>query len=788
MLTNYFKTAWRSLRKDKRSTLLNLVGLSTGLACAIIIFMWVMDELKTDKFFKNDSRLYQVMENRVQADGIWTAPSTSGLMADAMIKDFPEVEYTTNIVPATNVSIWINKENAIRADGKYAGKDFFKVFSYDVINGSTDKALTDKSSIVLSDDLAKKLFGTTNVINKTVSFQDNQQYRISGIFKKPGIHASDQFDFVLPVAVFADANQFYKEWGNTFNSTYLLLKPITDIAQFNHKIANYVKQKTNNQITYRTPFVVRYSDIYLHGHYENGIQSGGRIDYVHLFSIIAIFILLIACINFMNLSTAKASVRAKEVGIRKVIGANRQTLILQYFGESILTAFASLLIACLLVFISLPTFNNITAKHLNLFHTDTNLIFSIFAITLLTGFLSGMYPALYLSGFKPALVLKGKLINGISELLVRKALVVFQFTLSIILIVGVLVVYNQIRFIQTKNLGYNRDHIITFNKEGKLAEGAGQETFLAEVRKIPGVIQASSIGHHLTGHDNGTNGVDWAGKDPNDKTEFENVPVDYGMLQTLGISLKEGRDFSPAFSSDTSKIIFNEVAIEYMGMKDPIGKTVKLWDQQMQIVGVVKDFNFQSLHEKIKPLFIRLSPNSTYRFMAKIQAGKETAAIEKLQQLYKQFNPDFSFEYTFLDSNYQAMYAAENIISVLSKYFAVMAILISCLGLFGLAAFTAEKRRKEIGIRKVIGASITNITIMLSGEFLKLVLFALLLAFPLAWWALSKWLQSFAYRASINWWVFVITGFTAIAIALLTVMFQAIKAGIANPVRSLRTE
>jgi len=400
MFANYLKTAWRTLLKDKRSTLLNLVGLSTGLACAILIFMWVTDELKMDKFFKNDSTLYQVMENRVQADGIWTAPSTSGLMADAMKKDLPQVEYAVNTVPEKNVSIWINKEDAIRVDGKYAGKDFFKVFSYDIINGSADKALTDKSSIVISDELARKLFGTTNVINKTIGFQDNQQYRISGIFKKPGIHASDQFDFVLPVTVFSDANKWYHDWGNTFNTTYLLLNPNTDIAQFNRKIADYVKQKTNNQITYRTPFVTRYSDIYLHGQYENGILSGGRIDYVHLFSIIAIFILLIACINFMNLSTAKASVRAKEAGIRKVVGAGRQTLILQYFGESTIMAFASLLIACLMVFISLPAFNNLTAKHLDLFHPDANLKLSVFAITLLTGFLSGIYPALYLSGFK----------------------------------------------------------------------------------------------------------------------------------------------------------------------------------------------------------------------------------------------------------------------------------------------------------------------------------------------------------------------------------------------------
>jgi len=789
MIKNYLKVAWRNLIKDRRFAYLNLIGLSTGLACALLIYVWVQDELRIDKFHKNDATLFQVLENRVQASGIWTAKSSPVPMPEALKKDMPEVEYAAYVSPVRQSTLSVKDDVGIKTKGKYADKDFFNMFSFDLMQGNPNQVLADPTAIVLSDVIATKLFGTTeNVIGKTVDFQHEQKFVVSGVFKAPDQHSSEQFDFVLPVRMLKMIKENADEWGNTGYYTFITLKPGTNIDKFNAKIANYIKLKTNNEITYRTPFIQRYSENYLYGRFENGIQVGGRIDYVRLFSIIAIFILVIACINFMNLSTAKAAGRAKEVGIKKAMGAGRGVLMLQYLGESMVMAFASLLLAILFVFLLLPVFNNITGKHLSLFHFDTALILSGLGITFFTGLVAGSYPAFHLSGFKPAAVLKGKINGSVGELLIRKGLMVFQFSLSIVLIVAVLVVYRQISFIQTKNLGYDRDHVITFAKEGKLSRNEVSERFLAEVKDIPGVKIASGMGHGLTGHSSGTSDVVWEGKDLKDATEFEVVDVNYDLLKTLDIKIKEGRDFSRDFGADSSMIIFNEAAIKFMGMKDPVGKSVKLWGKDMRIGGVVKDFHFESLHEEVKPLFFVLSPEDANRFMIKVETGREKAVIARLQEMYLQMNPGFSFDYKFLDERYQTLYAAENQISRLSRYFAGLAILISCLGLFGLAAFTAQRRNKEIGIRKVLGATVGTIVMMLSKDFLRLVMIAMLIAFPVAWWATTQWLKGFAYSIRIDAGIFVVAGISIILLTFLTISFQSVKAALANPVKSLKSE
>jgi putative ABC transport system permease protein len=800
MFKSFFISTWRNLAKDRRFTLLNLLGLSTGLACTLLIYLWVNDELQMDKFHQNDTRLYQVMENRVQGPNIWTAQSAPAPEADALAKEMPEVQYAVATVGPENVTLSVGNgaaaapasatpEKDLKSNGLYAGADFFHVFSYGLTQGSPDQVLADKSSIVLSDLLARRLFGTTeNLIGKTVVLQHDQPYTISGIFTSPGIHSSEQFDFVLPILGQKDAQDNRTDWGSTFCHTYLVLKPGASVAQFNAKIAGLIIRKTNNETKYRTPFVQRYSDIYLHGRYEAGVQTGGRIDYVRLFSLIALFILVIACINFMNLSTAKAAGRAKEVGIKKVVGAGRGTLIIQFLGESIGMAFASLALAICWVGVALPSFNNITGKQLSLHHLNTGFVLSALGISLFTGLVAGSYPALYLSGFKPIRVLKGKLRTAAGEVLVRKGLVVFQFTLSIILIIAVEVVYRQINYIQTKPLGYDRSHVLSIDKEGRLADAQQQQTFLAEARRIPGVISASTLSHTLTGHNGGTYDVVWPGKDPNDRTEFEVVRGDLDMIKTLGMTIKGGRDFSSAYPSDSSGIIFNEAAIRFMGLKDPVGQRVTMWDQPVKIVGVVGDFHFQSLHEKVKPLLILLRPQWTNRFVIKLAAEREKTAIAGLEQLYRQFNPGWSFGYSFMDESYQALYVSENRVSVLSRCFAGLAILISCLGLFGLAAFTAQRRNKEIGIRKVLGASVGGVVLLLSREFLRLVLVAMLISFPLAWWATSQWLKTFAYRIDIGVGIFTAAGAFIILITILTISFQSIRAALANPAKSLKAE
>jgi ABC-type antimicrobial peptide transport system permease subunit len=600
-------------------------------------------------------------------------------------------------------------------------------------------------------------------------------------------NSSQQFDFVLSYELYKEKYPSVVDWGNESSSAYVILKPGTNIDQFNKKIADYVKTKTNNNATHRTPFVKRYSEKYLYGKYENGVQTGGRIEYVQLFSIIAIVILVIACINFMNLSTAKASRRLKEVGVKKALGASRKTLIFQYLGESMFLILLSLITAILLVILFLPHFNQITDKQLTL-SFNLNIILAVTGISLLTGLLAGSYPALYLSGFNPIIILKGKLPASAGEIWTRQGLVVFQFVLSVIFIVSVLVVYKQIQLIQTKNLGYDRNNIIWFSKEGKLTEQKSLETFLSEIKNLPGVVNASSIRHNMAGHVWGTSGLVWAGKSPEDNTEFEIIPVSYDMLETLGIKLKEGRTFSKEYGADSSKVILNEAALALMEYKEPIGKTIKFFGEDRQIIGVARNFHFESLHETIKPLVFICEPARTDKVMVKIQGGREPETLYKLQKFYQEYNPSFVFEYKFLDQDYQTQYVAEKRVGVLSKYFASLAILISCLGLFGLASFTAERRRKEIGVRKVLGASRFSIVYLLSSDFTKLVVIAISISLPLSYLLVKNWLNNFEYRIDLQWWYFVGSGLAALVIAWLTVSTQAVKAASVNPVHILKDE
>ena len=606
MIKHNMLIAYRNSLRYKSSFFINLIGLSTGLACVILIFLWVNDELRIDQFHVHGDRLYQVLENVDQGTGMITRLSTSGPTAEALATEMPDVEMAvTSTLEWGGMSFVASTEDLdIAAKGLYAGVDFFRMFSYDLVEGDPKQVLSDKKGIVISESLAKSLFGTTdNIVGKTVTLNHKTDYQVRGVFKDIGLNSSHHFDVVISFELFRDENEWVRNWFNTAPQTHVLLKPGTDIAQFNKKILDLVRTKTEGKASHRSPFVRLESDGYLYGRYENGALAGGRIDYVKLFSIIATFILLIACINFMNLSTARASRRIKEVGVKKAIGAMRRNLISQYLGESILIAFFSLAVALLIVWGLLPKFNEITAKQLTLIIDPTFMLFVV-GIVLLTGIVAGSYPALYLSRFNPAAVLKGKLTNLAGEVWARKGLVVFQFALSIMLIVSVWVVYKQINFIQTKNLGYDKDNIVIIGREGVVFEK--QEAFLNEIRKVPGVVAASASGHDMTGHNGGTYGVEWPGKNPDDRTEFERVTVDYGMIELLGVTMKEGRSFSKDFGGEDEKIIFNEAAIAFMGLTDPVGKKIKLWDKEREIIGVVKDFNFETFHEQVKPLFFSL--------------------------------------------------------------------------------------------------------------------------------------------------------------------------------------
>jgi putative ABC transport system permease protein len=782
---------FRNFKRSKSTFFINLVGLSTGLACALLIYLWVSDELHIDKFHDKDGRLYQVMENAKLADRIQTQPYTPDLLAETMAEEIPEVKYAAAVTPSSWFSYTLSAdETNIKAEGQFAGKDFFNIFSFNLLQGNPNRVLTANNAVVISKELAMKLFKTTqNVIGKTIkwhmlNFSDKAV--VTGICKEVPRNSTMQFQFVLSYQVWKDICKKMGRnlnWDNHAPCTYVVLKKGTNPDQFNKKIAGFIKSKFSNSNV--TLFARHYSDGYLYGKYENGAQSGGRIEYVKLFSIIALFIILIACINFMNLFTAKASTRMKEVGIKKAIGAERKSLILQYMSESVIISLISLVIALILVELLLPQFNDITGKQLSL-NFSKGIILPFLGITIITGLISGSYPAFYLSGFMPISILKGKFNSPGGELWLRKGLVVFQFSLSIIFIVAVLVVNKQIDFIQTKNLGYDRNNIIYFDKEGKVAQN--QDTFLKELKMVPGVINASSINTNFMESFGSTIGLQWEGKDPKEVVRFETVNVDYDLLKTLGIDVKEGRSFSRKFGSDDSNIIFNEAAIDIMGLKNPIGKIIRLWGEERKIIGVVKNFNFESLHENIKPLFFIYHPDRTKMIMVKIKAGGERKTITNIRQFYSKFNPGYVFDYKFLDKDYQALYESEERVSALSKYFAGLAILISCLGLLGLAAFTAQRRIKEIGIRKVLGSSEFSIIYLLSKDFSKLVLVSIIIALPLSYLLIKNWLDSFVYRISLNPWYFVSAGIITLLIAWFTVGTQAFKAARINPSKCLRDE
>ncbi len=785
MFKTNLKIAWRYLIKDKQFTLLNILGLSAGLACALLIFLWVNDEMSYDKFFANDDRLYKLMEQRNNNGDISYSEESSGKLSDAVKATIPGVEYAAAVAPpgwfAQN-TLSANDKN-IKASGQYAEKDYFNIFSFPLIDGNRNNVLANNNSIVLSDDLAKRLFGTTeNIIGKPVSLDHDTTFYVSGVFKKIPANSSQQFDFVLSFDYFRTVKDWVTQWGNTGPLNYILLKRGIDLKQFNKNVRNIVNR--NSEDTSRKVFAMKFSNVYLHNNYNGNTQSDARIEYVNLFSILAVFILIIACINFMNLSTAKASRRFKEIGIKKVVGAERTQLVVQFLTESFLLTVFAMVVAMGIAVLLLPAFNQITGKTIKL-HFTPQMITALIGIALITGFVAGSYPALYLSKFNPLAILKGKLNTSTAELLSRKGLVIFQFTLSTILIVAVFIIYRQIQFIENADPGYNKDDVLRVAAEGTLA--TNQDAFIAELKKVPGVNNASATNHRMVGHNFATYGLEWPGKPSNDNTLFEVFGSGYDFVETMGMHIKEGRSFSRSYGSDSSKIILNEAAVRAMNMKDPVGKMVRIFGNDVQIIGVVKDFHFESMHDAIKPSVLTLVPEGG-TIVASIQANHQRATISAIEKLYDKFNPGFPFTFNFLDEAYQQQYESETRVSVLSKYFAGLAIIISSLGLFGLAAFTAQKRRKEIGVRKVIGASAASITAMLSKDFLMLVGISLLIAFPVAWWLTSSWLQSFAYRIRITPSIFLITAIIVVVITICTISYQSIKAAIANPVDSLRSE
>lgn len=774
---------YRHAQRFPGTFLINLVGLSTGLACALTIYLWIQDERSFDAYHALDHRLFQVLENQRTARGIDTRAGTAPRLAETLREEMPEVEYAVAATPANffpKFTLAVPGKH-VTGVGKFAGPEFFQLFSYPLLRGTPAQVLADKQAVVLSEALATKLFGNpASSLGQTVEWQlANLKYtgQVAGVFAALPRNSSEQFDFVVPFSLFKDIMHLEGpvNWADDGPfATYLALKEGASAAQFNTKLAGFLRSKSA-QAAQRELFVRPYSAAYLHGTYENGVPAGGRIEYVRLFALVAVLILVIASINFMNLVTAKASRRMKEVGIRKALGASRATLVGQYLTESTAMALLALGGALVLVALLLPAFNELTGKHLAL-AWDVRLLLAFVGIGLATGLLAGSYPAFYLSGFRPAAVLKGKLAAGAADRWTRQGLVVFQFTLSVLFIVAVLVINRQLAFVQRKSLGYDKAHVLRFDTAGEAARQ--QAAFLSEVKKLPGVVQASSVlGGFLGGRYVAE--MSWRGK----RLPVGTMLVNYDLLETMGMHLVTGRSFAPQFRADSAAIIVNQALVAGLGMPDPVGQRL----DGARIVGVVRDFHYESLHEKIKPLLLKLDPQIN-TVLVKLQPNAEQATIARLQQLYAAYNPGFTLDYTFLDTDYQAQYAAERRVAVLARYFAGLAILISCLGLLGLATFTAERRRKEIGIRKALGASEWGVVYLLSKDLTRLVVVAIALALPLSYLVMRHWLADFAYRIDLRGWYFASAGLGALLLAWLTVGGQALRAARSKPVQSLREE
>jgi putative ABC transport system permease protein len=810
MFKNYLKVAFRSLWKNKAFSAINIIGLSAGLAVCLLIVLYVVDELSYDKYTENADRIYRV-DADISFNGTqFSAATTPAPLAPALLKDFPQIEQAVRLRNYGDIMIKKDNQNIQNHNAVFADSTFFQVFKLPMISGNPLTALNEPNSIVIDETTAKKYFNSTDVVGKSLYVDNSVSCKITAVIKDIPRQSHFHFSFIRPMHDTYHDDQ--RDWLSNNYLSYILVKPGVTIktlqknidATINNYLLKQMEQvlhtsakdaaKGGNHFIYPATAL---TDIHLHSNKSYELEVNGNITYVYIFSVIAIFILLIACVNFMNLSTARSANRAKEVGIRKVAGSLRSDLIIQFLTESVLLSFLSLVLALLISALLLPLFNQLAGKEMHVWTFFSSWMMPVLiGLVIVVGCIAGSYPAFYLSSFQPVQVLKGTIAKGFKSSWLRSSLVVFQFFISITLIIGTIVIYNQLNYIRSKEIGYNRDQVLVINNTYVLDNKI--KSFREEMLKISGVQSASIAGSMPTETSFNQNG--WF-RDPTldakQVTIMTDFYVDQNYIPTLGMSMASGRNFSPDFPTDSTAVIINETAAKLLGFKNPMNEILyrpsgyaangNFTSKAFHIIGVVKDFNFSSMHDKVGPLIIERNENWG-KVAMRINTKNIPALINQVESKWNTMAVGQPFSYSFLDADFNKIYNAEQRTGTLFITFAVFAIFIACLGLFGLVTYAAEQRTKEIGIRKVLGANIGGIVTMISKDFMKLVLVAFIIAFPVAWWAMNKWLQSFAYRINISWWVFVLAGLLTIVIALLTVSFQAIKAAIANPVKSLRTE
>jgi len=789
MFKNYFKTAFRNLWKNKTYSFLNVFGLAVGIACAGLIFLWVEDEWNYDHSHAKKNQLYQVLENQPFEGKTYTFGATPGLLAGAMKEEIPGIKNSCRLT-WQQYTLFNLGEKSIYERGFYADSSIFNLFTIPFIQGRPENAFPQLHSLVISETMAKKFFGDQkDILGKTLKVDNKNDFLVTGVFKDLPANSTIKFDWLAPFKIYFDQNSWLTGWNNNGIQTFAEIDAKADVSAINKKLYGYIR--TKDTAASALPFLFSMNDWRLYSKFEEGKQVGGRIQYVRMFSIIAWIILLIACINFMNLATARSEKRAREVGVRKVLGAGKKILVAQFICEAMLMAFLSLLFAVAIIYFVLPAFNKLVEKKLIIGLDNPLHIFTLILIGLICGLVAGSYPSLYLSSFNPVGVFKGLKLKDSGATYIRKGLVVLQFTISIVLIISTIIIYNQIQHIKNRELGYNKENVIQTGVRGEMKNNFGvMKNQLLSSGYVENVA-LSNLNQLYMGSSTGA--YAWEGKDPSKDVLVTQDIISPGYINTMGIQLIKGRDFYADAKSDSLNLIVNETFAKIISKdtkrEDVLGTILRVDSTSYTIIGVVRDFVFDDMYGKSDPLVFQSYPeNFGYMYVRlKAQANTEKA-VAKIESIVKSNNPRYPFNYVFVDEEFDRLFRSEMLIGKLSRIFALLAIVITCLGLFGLAAYTAERRTKEIGIRKVLGASVPGIAGLLSKDFLKLVIISAVISFPLAWWFMHNWLQDYAYRVQISWWVFIMAAALALIIAIFTISFQAIKAGLANPVKSLRTE
>jgi putative ABC transport system permease protein len=787
MFKNFFKIAGRNLLRNKGFSFINVSGLAIGMAAAILILLWIQNEVSFDQFHEKKDRIYEAW-NKAQFSGklqCWN--TTPKVLARTMEKDIPEVERAVRVNWSSNFLFSVG-DKRLTASGNIVDTGFLQMFSFPLLKGNAATALNNGSSIVLTETMAKKIFGDEDPMGKVIKIDNKDNFTVTGILKDLPGNTRFKLEYLIPWDYLIKNNDNDSNWENNSTRTYALLKENASVASANAKIKGLKIKYDKGEDPKWEMFLYPISRWRLYSNFKNGKEDGGLIEFVRLFGIIAVFILLIACINFMNLSTARSEKRAKEVGIRKVVGAHRKSLISQFIGESILLSLIAGVFAIIIVLISLPAFGRLTDKKLSIDFSDISFWIKALEFVLLTGIIAGSYPAFFMSSFNPAKVLKGTYKAAHALITPRKLLVVLQFTFAIILIICTSIVKQQIDHARNRESGYSRDKLVYHMLTGDLEKN--YPLVKNELLASGVATSVTKTSAPLTQGWSDSWGFKWEGKDPNDKTDFDRVFADENIVSTAGLTLLKGRDIDlKNFPTDSFAMLINESAAKVINFKDPIGKIVLDGDTKYHIIGVIRDFILQSPYYPTKPMLIGGAGGWFNTIHFKLNGANSTADnLKKAESIFKKYNPEYPFEYKFIDEEYGTKFKAEQRTGTLAALFAALTIFISCLGLFGLATYMAENRIKEIGVRKVLGASVAGITALLSKDFLKLVMISFLIAVPVAWWLMQAWLQNYPYRVSIQWPVFVFAGLLSFFISVLTVSYQAVKAAVANPVKNLRTE